>query len=1130
MRIKVSWERPADASNIGAYDISVIIDPEEGEDLTDRSSSQIDRLGEGTHTFIDAVPGKHTYSIATRSVNLRGGYSEWDIQPNKTITAPIGQDMIVAPLGDRGWPPDEAGIEGQLWTDGDRYWRKGPDPFEVEVPQDTSISGVHNSGVIFSGGSPFRGSSVVDGQWYGVIFGPESATQEGQLLPNALMDAPPAWLNSIWYKYETTVADVASDRDFQRLQIRISGQGFGGVARAQVKNFVTEIQEDILVAFKHVPSGSTFSIKLDIVGARDFTETYYTPVSLGDRIPLQTFFEQVGAYQGILLRESFRSPADPLNRWVLLPREPSTRQQFDFQRQRGCPSTFAGIRGDYILTEEGLLYEKEDNPWDMNIPQGIGEEGVDGLLRHDSVLLTQPEFPDAPRRTWTFTVDTNETTGLLPISVSQTSPTFVRALRYLEARPPEGNSKEFELDLSSGISVDNVRRDFVPDVEGDIQICLWHRQSNSVAILPPVDKDDTEEPYRWDADGVIIESADVDSLVDFLTTLEGNFDLLILRPSLRCPGDPLNAWVPRGSLILTGRSTTGPVGYNTRFYYDKLGTSVVSGGDYAFFRGGSLLTSSGTAVEGGDWQDILDCDYIEVSSRDQWLFPCPEWADLFGHDRILYEISGTQWAVYDVVRSAAAVNGWRIQVRLLSSADGDFVPVEEGASSTSTVSFQLTTDQRVHPQSMLGNAVYRTSNFTRYHQRDEAQGYFGFHSGPPSHGNLINAFSTAVKSATHLQVNELDDGGEIYSSLPALSVGDFIQVESRTNNVWAAWRLISVDQAVSIFTYGIELWAFRMNRAGTTLFPGDTVNLRTTPLVVEDPEDRLTLELILDPVDDVNEGTTSVQYTGFLTGRVLRTEPTPGVVMDAFIGVGTQFISSSDANIDGYGVSAPVYNAMTGIFTGTVRLPRSVDDTTSVFLQVRARVGRYNRADTQLFRIIESVSDTAVQILPALTGTAVGVRQSIVVARNELHDAAGGWEIRLTKRTHAGNTRAYIRSLAFPRSTSGYEWPGLEVYGPFPPADPQYTVALRQTSNNEDWQNGPWRDVAFNIRLSNTTPPALNVPTFTLTYLNGVFTITPTLEPLATGYDLQYTTVEAEIDDAPIISCPSAATPHTVNQ
>ena len=209
-----------------------------------------------------------------------------------------------------GWPGDELGIEGQVLTDGDRSWRKGPDPFGVEVPQDTPITGVQGSGIIFSG-TAHGGASVVDGRWLGVPLHPESDTQEGQQLPTAVTDSPPAFLQSIWYKYETTLGD---DPAFQALRVTLSGQGTGGPARNPPQNFITAIQEDILLCFKRLDTNATYTTHMDIVGGRDFTDPYFSPVSLGDQVSLQQFLSDriQTQYQVVLMRRSFRNPADPL--------------------------------------------------------------------------------------------------------------------------------------------------------------------------------------------------------------------------------------------------------------------------------------------------------------------------------------------------------------------------------------------------------------------------------------------------------------------------------------------------------------------------------------------------------------------------------------------------------------------------------------------------------------------------------------------------------------------------------------------------------------------------------------------------------------------------------------------------
>ena len=72
--------------------------------------------------------------------------------------------------------------------------------------------------------------------------------------------------------------------------------------------------------------------------------------------------------------------------------------------------------------------------------------------------------------------------------------------------------------------------------------------------------------------------------------------------------------------------------------------------------------------------------------------------------------------------------------------------------------------------------------------------------------------------------------------------------------------------------------------------------------------------------------------------------------------------------------------------------------------------------------------------------------------------------------------------------------------------------------------------MATNIVLSDTVPPSLAEPTFTITYSEGVFTVTPSLPSGATGYDIQVADSSSALASAPVLGYPSAATPHLVRQ
>ena len=328
-----------------------------------------------------------------------------------------------------------------------------------------------------------------------------------------------------------------------------------------------------------------------------------------------------------------------------------------------------------------------------------------------------------------------------------------------------------------------------------------------------------------------------------------------------------------------------------------------------------------------------------------------------------------------------------------------------------------------------------------------------------------------------------------------------------------------------------------MNREGITPFPTGVVDLRVSPSAALSVGDSLTLELLLNPIGvvlgnrgrGVQEGATDVGYDGLLVGTVLETTPAPTVELRSFVGVAGNFLTSSEADVQGYGITEPIYDSDSKTFSGTIRLPQTVNGDVVVLVQIRASVGRYNREDSQIFRIFESSDDVTPTKLPLTTGTALPIRQVILISPGDLHDAAEGWDMRLSgSETGTGgvtvkaNTRAIV---SFARGVSNYRTQEL------PLLSTGYFVELRQTTTRPNFINSDWQ-VISNIQLSETQPPNLAIPTFTITYSEGVFTITIDSPPPtgATGYDIQFNNVEADVTTSDIYSYREAFTPHTVNQ
>ena len=206
-----------------------------------------------------------------------------------------------------------------------------------------------------------------------------------------------------------------------------------------------------------------------------------------------------------------------------------------------CPLADRGDEGQQWLAlgPAGIRrWRHAGRPWAVDVPADAGADGVDGVLASDAVLR---RMATGPREFYIVNAD-------LPTASTVQPAQIYRAMLNAATRTAH-------LDLRTR-SVRRVDVDFVDAVEGDILFAVRAvKGDRSVTAWVDLD-DDTADIYNvtglTDADAHITDSDGAITTLAAFTALNAGwtFTLMVMRKSLRCPGDPLNPWVPEPDLDL----------------------------------------------------------------------------------------------------------------------------------------------------------------------------------------------------------------------------------------------------------------------------------------------------------------------------------------------------------------------------------------------------------------------------------------------------------------------------------------------------------------------------------------------------------------------------------------------------
>ena len=208
---------------------------------------------------------------------------------------------------------------------------------------------------------------------------------------------------------------------------------------------------------------------------------------------------------------------------------------------RNCPAVANDDKTGQIFidTATGKAFRRGPIPWQAEIPSTIDENGVDGILVNDK----PPVFSaSSSRYRWSWHGNPAGDYSRVPDGVLATPPGYL--IEFACYPNPPAN---FQLHLNNDPRyVSATREDLKADIETDLLVVVRHNPTGST--LQTMLANDTSEPYTWPPAGAVV-SGTVSTIAEFValgtaSTDTSDWTLVLLRPSLRCEDDALNAWIP----------------------------------------------------------------------------------------------------------------------------------------------------------------------------------------------------------------------------------------------------------------------------------------------------------------------------------------------------------------------------------------------------------------------------------------------------------------------------------------------------------------------------------------------------------------------------------------------------------
>ena len=438
----------------------------------------------------------------------------------------------------------------------------------------------------------------------------------------------------------------------------------------------------------------------------------------------------------------------------------------------------------------------------------------------------------------------------------------------------------------------------------------------------------------------------------FSADKEYGYEATRTYPATQTTGSVTDVWSVQ-LIAHWGVSSSG--GEVTRREYNRRAVpSGVGSGRYQFYNGSTAINT---------WAGLENATRLVIDRKDRGGWPVLVLDFLLVDDRVVFEPKSSQWISFNIT---SITHGANQSTLTLSPVPG----ARTGGSDPSAsriVDFYFSEPEPPKPR-VLGTAVYNASiriARSRVPVGRMNHGWFDFYTSATSFtaATDIDQFGDVIKSAKSLQMYEQDEGRNEFTALAEVVIGNHIVLELDELNQWAAWEITSLNRANSIYTFGLKLVAYRVDRFGgatkTNYEQAADAVFGVTPYA-----DPVGLSVRLQPINNVAIGTTSVPYTALITGPALvdNTNLTASVAL--IVTAGNEDPQRIEQGGTGdYSVTAPTISAVmnnTATATGTISLPGMITNQTRVLIGISVRKGNLGRHDNEFFFHVTSVAGAIV--------------------------------------------------------------------------------------------------------------------------------------------------------------------------
>ena len=922
-------------------------------------------------------PRSGSFRFRAREADALGELGPWGYSGRVEVVLEPPSPIYEALADGQSCPSADRGVLLQLWiTPAGEVFVRHRDPFDVAVPDDVGPAGV-DGGVLFASAATAAASD--NGR---LVITPASRVL-GAALTAGLASGDELRFDNIYLEPTSEGGRLV----LQCVRYNAAGRRLGS------HDVLPDIEAGWAIGIMHSSSGAVFSGTIKDTQAPPRSAYIWTPTSedssLSGAASLRAFFSLTGSFVVVLLRTTGRCAADPANPWIQQPDlgaegRDGVGLETIYSEPLGAAETIPTTEHPpNTLAYDAALNDAGDDVGVRIVAGAVSAAATGGTVYYDDPQTGSATHPKVA-------VFVRAVVGLPDRGAAPTAAWGGwRGPAYQTVYAKDGE------DGDPGDPGDSYRDEVIWGASAERTLAANQRPLDSWTLgqVAAAENGIDRNGVTWAGDA---ETAGFGADKEYLQKGVRSHKRTQTSGAVDDNWDVQNAahW-----------GVNGLGGLSTRFVYNSINAAVSGGnGRYQFYAAGTLSNNdlTGATASAATWQAVKAAKWLKIGHADRLGWPSMELEDLWSGDRIMFEPQSSQWVAWTIKNAYDLAAGGRLfELESRTSADGSV----DAISPTAEVLFVTSAAPR-QPSQVFGAASYKGRTIPL---DVEGAGVANWHA--TSSGTPLTSLGDAIKQATILRINELDEFSNPFAALPALAAGDIVRAAMRPAapdrsghvrpQLWAEFVVSSVRHVVGhrYYEIGVALLSYAANKApgASNGYPAFADVLFSTS---EDAQpDPSSLTVLVDPIahQTASAENRSVNYRAEVGGALAATESQlAALVFRARTSVDSTIRGAGDDATLDYYPSQPVRTG--NVLAGRVNLPASVGAPTVVLVEVQAikdrtetEEGKVARENEQ-FVLRPGAGGGGTTTLGALGFSVAGGSGQIVVTRGNLPDSATGWE------------------------------------------------------------------------------------------------------------------------------------------